>query len=75
LPSSSYYSIKDNETEEIIIGFDNYTKISCDPDGHYFYLDTTGLEKERYYKVLIRVDCDNGNSYTFDSIDLFKVRR
>ena len=75
LPSSSFYSIKDNETEEIIVDFDNYTKISCDPNGHYFYLDTTGLEKERYYKVLIRVVFDNGNSYTFDSIDLFKVRR
>ena len=75
LPSSSFYSIKDNETEEIIIDFDNYTKLSCDLDGHYFILDTTGFEKERYYKILILINCDNGNSYTFDSNNLFQIRR
>lgn len=75
LPSSSFYSIKDSETEEIIIDFDNYTKISCEPNGHFFHLDTTGLEKERYYKILVRVVFDSGKSYTFDSFDLFKIRR
>jgi hypothetical protein len=75
LPSSSYYSIKDNETEEIIVGFDNYTKISCDSSGNYFYLDTTSLVQERYYKILIKVVADNKNIYTFDAFDLFKVRR
>lgn len=74
LPSSSYYSIKDNETEEIIIDFDDYTKISCDRSGNYFYLDTTGLNQERYYRILIRVNSDN-KQYTFDSRDLFKIVR
>jgi hypothetical protein len=75
LPSSSYYSIKDNETEEIIIDFDNYTRLSCDPTGNYFHLDTTGLEQERYYRVLIKVDCDDGTSYTFNGHDIFKIAR
>jgi len=74
LPSSSYYSIKDNETEEIIIDFDNYTKLSCDTTGNYFFLDTTGLAQERYYKVLIKV-VDTSGTYTFDANNLFKVRR
>lgn len=74
LPTSSYYSIKDNETEEIIVGFDNYTKISCDQSGNYFYLDTTGLSQERYYRVLIKV-VGPDEVYTFDGNNLFKVRR
>lgn len=75
LPTSSYYAIKDNETEEVIIDFDSYTKISCGVNGNYFYLDTTGLAQERYYKVLIRVVDSNGETYTFDSLDIFKIRR
>ena len=75
LPSSSFYAIKDNETEEFIIDFDNYTKISCDLDGHYFDLNTSALEKERYYKVVIKVDCLDGNIYTFDNHAVFQVRR
>jgi hypothetical protein len=75
LPITSYYAIKDNETEEIIIDFDNYTKLSCDTSGNYFRLDTTGLEQERYYRILLQVDCDTNDRYTFDSGDLFKIRR
>jgi hypothetical protein len=75
LPSSSYYAIKDNETEEIIVDFDNYTKLSCDPTGNYFYLDTTGFEQERHYRILIKVDCVDGKSYTFNGMDIFKVIR
>jgi len=74
LPTSSYYAIKDNETEEIVMDFDNYTKISCDRIGNYFYLNTTGLSQEKYYKILIKV-VDGEKVYTFDSGDLFKVRR
>ena len=75
LPSSSYYAIKDNETEEFVVDFDNYTKISCDLEGHYFDLNTSALEKERTYRVLVRVDCLDGNSYTFDNNSIFKIRR
>jgi len=74
LPSSSYYEIKDNETEEIILGFDNYTRISCDSTGNYFLLDTTGYPQERYFRLLIRVE-DNGTIYTFDKDNIFKIVR
>jgi hypothetical protein len=53
MPTSSYYAIKDNQTEEFILDFDNYTKISCDSTGHYFILNTTSLSVERYYKILL----------------------
>lgn len=75
LPSSSYYAIKDNLSEEIIINFDNYTRISSDyPHGNYFMLDTTGLAQERPYRILIQV-VDGYSKYTFDNGDVFKITK
>lgn len=75
LPTSSYYAIKDNETEEILIGFDNYTKVSCEyPRGNFFMLDTTGLPQERRFRLLIRVESGSA-IYTFDNGDIFKITR
>lgn len=75
LPSSSYYGLKDNLTDEVVIDFDSYTQISCEyPNGNYFLLDTTGLQQERYYRVLIRVQ--NGTEiYTIDGGKTFKIIR
>ncbi len=74
LPSSSYYAIKDNETEEIILDFDSYTQISCDENGNYFLLDTTGYPQERYFRIIIRVE-ENGEIYTIDNNNVFKIVR
>lgn len=74
LPLSSYYAIKDNETEETILDFDRYTQISCDPSGSYFLLDTSGLPQERYFKVLIKLS-DATTTYIIDNNDIFKVVR
>jgi hypothetical protein len=74
LPTSSYYAIKDNETEQIILDFDNYTQISCDTNGNYFMLDTTGFPQERYFKLLIKTE-NNGAIYTFDKNNIFKIVR
>jgi hypothetical protein len=41
----------------MIIDFDeNFTKLSCDSVGNYFTLYTTGLEINRYYRLLIRTN-------------------
>jgi len=74
LPTSSYYSIKDNETEKIVIDFDNYTKVSCDLNGNYFLLDTSGLPQERYFRILIKTE-ESGSIYTIDTGNTFKVVR
>ena len=75
LPSSSYYALKDNQTEEIVLNFDSYTQLSCEyPYGNYFIVDTTGLPQERYYRVLIRVE-DDGKTYTIDTGKTFKIVR
>lgn len=74
LPTSSYYAVKDNETEEIILDFDNYTQINCDEQGNYFLLDTSGLPQERYFKILIKTEMSS-SVYIFDRNDIFKIVR
>jgi len=76
LPSSSYWSIKDLDTEEIVVDYDtSYTKISCDPNGNYFNVYMNGLEPERYYKILIKSVFPNGEVAVFDENYTFKVIR
>jgi hypothetical protein len=76
LPTSSYYMIKDAESEEVIVGFDNYTKLSCDATrGNYFKLQTTGLPQERYYKIFIKTEYSDGSIDITDTEKVFKIVR
>jgi hypothetical protein len=76
LPSSSYWAIQDVKTEEMVIDFDtNYTKISCNANGSYFPVYMNGLEPERYYKILIKVDLPDGESIDIDGHNIFKITR
>tara|TARA_B110000914_G_scaffold222256_1_gene235454 strand:- start:45 stop:1196 length:1152 start_codon:yes stop_codon:yes gene_type:complete len=73
LPTSSYYAIKDLDTNEFIIDFDNeFTQISCDTSGSYFTMYMNGLEPERYYEILIKTTVD-GNTIIKDDQYYFKV--
>lgn len=55
LPTSSFYAIKDLDTNEFVIDFNtDYTQISADSESSYFTLYMNGLEPERYYQVLIK---------------------
>jgi hypothetical protein len=73
LPTSSYYAIKDLDTNEFIVNFDPlYTQISSDSNGNYFTVYMSGLEPERYYKILIKTII-NGSTIIFDDNYYFKV--
>ena len=73
LPTSSYYAIKDLATNEFVINFDTqYTQISSDSRGNYFDVYMSGLEPERYYKVLIKTEI-NGSTLILDDDYYFKV--
>jgi len=75
LPTTTYYSVVDAETEQVIIPFDtNYTKLSCDSEGNYFKFWFNGLQPERFYKFIFRVD-QNGTTRYFDDNFFFKVVR
>jgi len=76
LPSTSYWSIKDLDTEEIVVDYDtSYTKISCDTNGNYFDVYMNGLEPERYYKLLIKSVVANKEVIISDKNYIFKVIR
>ena len=73
LPTSSYYAIKDLDTNEFIINFDTqYTQISSDNTSNYFDVYMNGLQPERYYKILIKTIID-GSTIIFDDDYYFKI--
>ena len=73
LPTASYYAVKDLDTNEFVIDFDDtYTKISADDETSYFTLYMNGLEPERYYQVLIKTTVD-GSTLVLDNDYYFKV--
>jgi hypothetical protein len=60
-------------TNEFVVNFDNnYTQISSDSKGNYFDVYMSGLEPERYYKVIIKTEL-NGSTILFDDNYYFKV--
>lgn len=77
LPTSSYYSILDTVTDEVIIPFDTTaTKISCDTKGSYFKLRLNTFMPSRYYKILLKVEREGGDDVQiFDNGYYFKVER
>jgi hypothetical protein len=74
LPSgSSYWAIKDLDTNEYIVDFDStYTLISADASSSYFDVYMNGLEPERYYTILIQTTV-GGSTIVLDNNYSFKV--
>jgi len=75
LPSASYWGLRDENTEEMVIDFDtNFTKISCDSNGAFFDVYMDGLQPERYYRILVKTTLD-GSTTVVDNQNIFKVVR
>jgi hypothetical protein len=73
LPTSSFYAIKDLDTNEFVINFDNqFTQLSADATSSYFDLYMNGLQPERYYTILIKTTI-NGSTLIFDNNYSFKI--
>jgi len=73
LPEQSCYAIKDLDTNEMVIDFDDqYTKLSCDSKGNYFSLNMSGLETERNYVILIK-SLIEGDTMIEDNNFIFKI--
>ena len=74
LPQTTYYQVRDAETNLVLIPFDtNYTKVSCDSVGNFFNFWFNTLQPERYYQFEFRVDRADKKQY-FDGY-VFKVVR
>jgi hypothetical protein len=75
LPTSSYYQIKDAITEEVIVPFGNYTKLSCDSNGNYFKLNLSNWEYNRDYYIEIKIDRDGVVEYFVDKDLTFTIEK
>ena len=75
LPKASYWGLRDEYTEEMVIPFDTtYTQISGDSEGNYFDIYMNGLQPERYYRILIKTTLDSSTTILSDT-NIFKVIR
>jgi len=73
LPTASYYSIIDLQSNLKVIDFDDVaTKLSADVTSSYFRLYMNGLEPDRYYKIQVKSVIDGG-TYIFDDDYYFKI--
>jgi hypothetical protein len=75
----AYYSVLDDQTDDVIIPYGTGSLISCDSTGNYFNLWMNGLQAERYYKFEFKVvsgsnTVDETIQY-FDDNFTFKVVR
>lgn len=75
LPADTYWGLRDENTEEMVIDFDsNFTKVSASPSSSYFDVYMGGLEPERYYRILLKTNI-NGSTNIIDEDVVFKVVR
>ena len=77
--NGTYYSVRDTQTEDVIIPYGTGSMVSCDSTGNYFNLWMNGLQSERYYRFEFKVvsgsnTVDETVQY-FDDDFVFKVVR
>jgi hypothetical protein len=73
LPSGSvYYQIEDYITNEVIVPFGNYSKLSCDGTSNYFNLNTATYPTNRTYKLKLKI-VESGISTIIDDKLTFEI--
>ena len=63
---SASYSIIDLATNESMVPFSAYTTMSCDTVSPYFMQDLNGFEPNRAYKIMIKVNHNDGQKIIYD---------
>lgn len=72
LPIETHYQIRDFLSNDVIIPFGEYSKVSCDENGNFITLDFTNWEVDRVYKIDFKIVID-GVEYYFDNDYTFKL--
>ena len=68
------YSIIDMATNEDVIPFSSYTTMSCDPISPYFTQDLNTFEPNRAYKIMLKVNHNDGQTIVYDDDFEFILR-
>jgi hypothetical protein len=74
LPETTYYQIKDIASDDVIIPFSDYSKVSCDSTGNYIDLNLSNWEANRTYKIEFKIE-QNGSIQYFDDNITFSVAK
>jgi hypothetical protein len=72
LPQTTYYQIRDFASNDIIIPFSDYSKVSCDSNGNYIKVNFSNWEANRVYKIEFKID-NNGSVEYFDNDTTFSL--
>lgn len=72
LPITTFYQIKDFHSNDVIIPFSEYSKVSCDERGNYVKLNFSNWQPNRAYKIEFKVETDS-NTIHFDNKIIFKI--
>ena len=73
LPQTTYYQIKDATTDEVIIPYGEYTKVSCDSNGNFVELNLKNWETNREYYFEFKVELSGSVEYYSNDKLAFKV--
>ena len=68
------YSIIDMATNESVVPFSAYTTMSCDTTSNYFKQDLNAFEPNRAYKILVKVNHNDGQEIIYDNDFEFILR-
>lgn len=74
LPTSSFYQVRDLNSNDVIIPFSDYSKLSCNSNGNYFKINLTNFEVNREYKIEFKVERNNSVEYFDDDLTFEVVR-
>ena len=72
LPIDTFYQIRDLSSDDVIIPFGEFSKVSCDITGNFIKLDFTNWEINRVYKIDFKLIVSSVEYY-FDNKYTFKL--
>lgn len=76
LPTGSQYAVYLAKSDDAILNFSDFTKVSSDSNGSFIRLNLSSFQPEQYYRLLFKVPQSDGVSYDIhDNNFIFKVER
>lgn len=76
LPQGTQYAVYSAHSDDVMINFSDYTKVSDDATSNYVKLHLDSFQPERYYRLMLKIPNSGSTSYqVYDEKWIFKVTR